>query len=905
MADKKVNVIVELVDKASAGLKGMATSVEESGKSFLNLGNIITGFIGTVIIGGLVNGLKESYAAFEEQRKVAAQTEATLKSTGNAAGVTSEQVSELASALESQTNYSDDSIQSAENLLLTFTKINKDIFPETTELVLDMSTALGQDLKSSAIQIGKALQDPINGVTALRRVGVAFTESQQEQIKALVESGRAMEAQRMILAELKTEFGGSAKALVDPISQMQNALNNLQENIGASVSPTIKGLAGELTALLNSINSVIESSKKESNKKLNDLLKLDDKELKEDIERYKAMIADLVEKNKSIFTFSKGTNFKLIAQYRDEVALLTQAIKIHADERAKAAKKAAEADRVIVQSGLTTEEKRQKASAETLKKILQDAEHAKSEKTRIGEEGLEEELQILEKGLKNKALNDEDHKALEIKRNNVQKAILQDRVSFDSKALDSMLKNDQISTAEKIRLIELELSVGRKSADDQLKLNNDLRELKSKQLKAESDEIMQTLDSELDSEKYTAEQKIEIRKAFTKFRVLDADDQIKNEQETAKAEQKIAEDHHKKLVELGRGFATDFQGTLKKMVDDSLFAEGGAVQGLEDSLKGMVGDAAPVIAGAVGGIAGTLVGQLVTTIFGGTSETKNLARAGMDAFDEMVEVTNDRIQDLGRTKSEADKSFDVLKKLEETLGKDAVIPETFLKALGVSSGTTVGEGQKIVTQRQLSATSNLNQEAIAQAEQARSMLSATQKFRSGKLGIENYSADEIAELAKLIKVDTAAYEAGRAKDFYISLSRARGGIGEETYASILKEYEDKAYAAKVGSLPSLDAISEYIDLKKQEAELVGAAPAFATGGIVGGNSQYGDRVMIRANSDEMVLTKPQQAQLWNFIQNGVQMARGGQRQEVVLMLDRQVLGRAIVDLTNLNNAGLL
>ena len=904
MADKKVNVIVELVDKASAGLKGMATSVEESGKSFLNLGNIITGFIGTVIIGGLVNGLKESYAAFEEQRKVAAQTEATLKSTGNAAGVTSEQVSELASALESQTNYSDDSIQSAENLLLTFTKINKDIFPETTELVLDMSTALGQDLKSSAIQIGKALQDPINGVTALRRVGVAFTEAQQDQIKALVESGRAMEAQKLILAELKTEFGGSAKALVDPVTQMGNALNNLQENIGASVAPSVKGLATDFTKLLNSINAIFEASRDVDSKIVREYAKLSDNDLTEKVHYYEGLIKKLREElPTAIF---KSQIHSQIDNFKHEIELLSKAIQQHATDRVNAAKKAKDAESDTNKSALTSEDKRQKASAETLKKIIQDAEHAKSERTKIGEEGLAEELQILEKGLKNKSLNDEDRKSLEIKRNAVEKSMLDQRVAFDSKALDSMLKNEQISTAEKIRLIELELSIGRKSSDDQLKLNTDLRELKSKQLKAESDEIMRTLDSELDSEKYTAEQKIEIRKAFTKFRVLDADDQIKNEQETAKAEQKIAEDHHKKLVELGRGFATDFQGTLKKMVDDSLFAEGGAVQGLEDSLKGMVGDAAPVIAGAVGGIAGTLVGQLVTTIFGGTSETQNLAKAGEASFVKMVDTANDKIRELGRTKSEHDKAFDILQKLEETLGKDAVIPETFLKALELNSGTTIKQGQKIITNRQLSDTDKLTAEVQLQAKNAEILLNAANKLKQRRFDKSDYSIEEgdLLYSATGINIAKAIKEPGKSEEFYKAL-QVLDADSNKLYNKIIAEYIEKKDIARSTSLNSLDSISEYIDLKKQEAELVGAAPAFASGGIVGGNSQYGDRVMIRANSDEMVLTKPQQAQLWNFIQNGVQMARGGQRQEVVLMLDRQVLGRAIVDLTNLNNAGLL
>ena len=62
---------------------------------------------------------------------------------------------------------------------MTFTKIGQDIFPDATRIVLDMSQALGQDLKSSAVQVGKALQDPILGVSALRRVGVNFSDSQQ------------------------------------------------------------------------------------------------------------------------------------------------------------------------------------------------------------------------------------------------------------------------------------------------------------------------------------------------------------------------------------------------------------------------------------------------------------------------------------------------------------------------------------------------------------------------------------------------------------------------------------------------------------------------------------------------------------------------------------------------------
>jgi hypothetical protein len=138
--------------------------------------------------------------------------------------------------MQTLSTYSDEAVQSAENLLLTFTKITAPTFPEATQAVLDMSTALGEDLNSSAIRIGKALQDPILGVMALRRVGVNFTDSQKEMLKQLVETGHGMEAQKLILEELALEFGGSAAKQLQTFSGrlawMKNQVGELQEGLG-------------------------------------------------------------------------------------------------------------------------------------------------------------------------------------------------------------------------------------------------------------------------------------------------------------------------------------------------------------------------------------------------------------------------------------------------------------------------------------------------------------------------------------------------------------------------------------------------------------------------------------------------------------------------------------------------
>jgi len=192
-----------------------------------------------------------SLKAFGESEKVAAQTGAVLKSTGGAANVTAGHVGDLADSLSKMSGTDDEAIASGENMLLTFTNVqNKvgkgnDIFDQATQTMLDMSTALGQDTTQSAMQLGKALNDPIQGITALRRVGVSFTDAQESQIKALVASGKTMDAQKIILGELQKEFGGSAKAAGDTFAGAMGKLKvqagNFMEDVGGKLAPFVVG----------------------------------------------------------------------------------------------------------------------------------------------------------------------------------------------------------------------------------------------------------------------------------------------------------------------------------------------------------------------------------------------------------------------------------------------------------------------------------------------------------------------------------------------------------------------------------------------------------------------------------------------------------------------------------------
>jgi hypothetical protein len=258
-------VIVELVGDADNLNKALGSSSKEAksfGQTLGGLGKTAGLAAGAAGLGALVVTLKIGIGEWKDSQKVAAQTAAVLKSTGGVAGVTAKEVDQLSQSLLRKSGVDDEAIKSGENMLLTFKGIRNeagagnDVFNQTTKTLLDMTTALthgnvtSEALSKQAIQLGKAMNDPIAGLGALRRVGVTFTDQQKEQIKAMVESGNTMGAQKMILAELNSEFGGSAAAmgqtLPGQISILKESFNNFAGELVGKMVPAIQVAIGWL-----------------------------------------------------------------------------------------------------------------------------------------------------------------------------------------------------------------------------------------------------------------------------------------------------------------------------------------------------------------------------------------------------------------------------------------------------------------------------------------------------------------------------------------------------------------------------------------------------------------------------------------------------------------------------------
>jgi len=197
----------------------------------------------------------------EAQETVAAmaQVNAALTSMGPVAGRTAAQLEKAANAFEGKSLFeADEILKKVTANLLTFGNISGQVFDRAQQAAVDLATRMGTDLQAATILVGKALNDPVKGMTALGRAGIQFTAAQKETIKKLVETGQAAKAQAMILGELERQFGGAAAAAqnADPWNKAQDAFKQIAETVGTALLPilpviadTIKSVADAFTAL--------------------------------------------------------------------------------------------------------------------------------------------------------------------------------------------------------------------------------------------------------------------------------------------------------------------------------------------------------------------------------------------------------------------------------------------------------------------------------------------------------------------------------------------------------------------------------------------------------------------------------------------------------------------------------
>lgn len=165
---------------------------------------------------------------------------------GNQAGAVTDRLVALAEQQGRQYGIDNLVIKQTQAKLLTFANLAKTAnkvggaFDRANQAALDMAAAGFGSAEQNAVQLGKALENPTKGISALTRNGITFTAAEKEKIKALQESGKLFEAQDMILKAIEKQVGGTAAATSDNSKKIKESFAQVSQTIGEALLPVLE-----------------------------------------------------------------------------------------------------------------------------------------------------------------------------------------------------------------------------------------------------------------------------------------------------------------------------------------------------------------------------------------------------------------------------------------------------------------------------------------------------------------------------------------------------------------------------------------------------------------------------------------------------------------------------------------
>jgi hypothetical protein len=244
-----------------AGLASARAAVAKTASAMASIGK--AGVLGGAAAGaaGLALGIKLNSIG-EAARSSAARVRSVANSMGlfgSQANAVAARISDLADKTELATGVDGDSIETAAAKLLTFKELAKTAgtvggaFDRATQATIDLAAAGFGSAEGNAVMLGKALQDPVKGITAMTRAGVTFTAQEKAKIKALAETGQVLKAQDMILRSVETQVGGAAAATATGSARIKAALSQGFESLAIPLASAVEQFAPKFIAWIESI----------------------------------------------------------------------------------------------------------------------------------------------------------------------------------------------------------------------------------------------------------------------------------------------------------------------------------------------------------------------------------------------------------------------------------------------------------------------------------------------------------------------------------------------------------------------------------------------------------------------------------------------------------------------------
>lgn len=169
---------------------------------------------------------------------------------------TVKRMAKYADEVSKATGIDDESIKAIQKKLLVFKTLRKSAdqvggaFDRTTKAAMDLAAGGFGDAEQNASKLGRMLENPVRNLNALNRAGITFTESEKRKIAAMMESGKVLEAQDLILQSVEGRVKGLAEASATPFEKLTAQFNDIGDSIGEAMLPALEDMNGEISLWL-------------------------------------------------------------------------------------------------------------------------------------------------------------------------------------------------------------------------------------------------------------------------------------------------------------------------------------------------------------------------------------------------------------------------------------------------------------------------------------------------------------------------------------------------------------------------------------------------------------------------------------------------------------------------------
>ena len=244
----------------NTALKGTAASSAAASTGLAGVGVAAAKSLAPlVLLTGTVTTLGKGLKVFSDrQRDVSILSQGLSRLKGGTASLND--LNEAADRLGKQTLFNQEDFTRGFNLLTSFKAIGVDAYTRVAESAADIAQVNQVDVKTSFMQLAKALQDPKRNLAALNRSGIAFTENERKKINALMESNKVTEAHAMILGIVEGSYKDLAKAgakgFAGDVDSLGESFNDFAEALGKGLIPVLQPIVQGLTKFFDVMSKV-------------------------------------------------------------------------------------------------------------------------------------------------------------------------------------------------------------------------------------------------------------------------------------------------------------------------------------------------------------------------------------------------------------------------------------------------------------------------------------------------------------------------------------------------------------------------------------------------------------------------------------------------------------------------